>query len=733
MTISIWRYSHLILAISSSLFILLASVTGIILAFEPISNKLKPYAVHKADTLSLAKTIQVLQSEYSEVINIDIDKNDFVSASVITKEGNNETFYINPFTGKKIGELIEKAPIFKFATNLHRSLFLKSTGRAIIGIVSFLLLLMAITGVILIGKRQGGLSKFFSKVVKEEFDQYYHIIIGRYTLIPIVIVTITGVYLSLEKFSLLPPDKISHQFLDESFTETSKINVADFQLFKNIPLEDVEHLEFPFSDDIEDYFTLKLKDEEILINQFSGVAISTQQKPLVTQASNLSFVLHTGQGSIIWSLVLLFTSAAILFFIYSGFAMSIRRTKKSTVPKNKHKKDQSEFIILVGSETGNTFALSNAFYNALLAAGKTVFITELNKYTTYKKAKQLIIFTSTYGEGEAPTNSKNFEKLISNIQQKNSLQYSVVGFGSMAYPDYCKYAVVVDATLQFHKNFIPNTALHKINNQSFSDFSLWAKKWSEHNGLTLNLEAPKNRINTKNQKTFQLVNRTNLNQDQTFLLHLKPSKKVTFQSGDLLSVYPENDPVERLYSIAKLDNNILLSINKHEFGLCSNYFNHLNINDMTTATIKTNTDFHFPKKAKEVVMIANGTGIAPFLGMINDTTKQAKKYLFWGGRSKESLRMYSDLIDRAFYSKSLSGFFVSFSREESQKKYVQNLIMEKTEIITRVLKSGGVIMICGSVAMQNGVLITLNDITSTELNLPLSAFQDNNQIKTDCY
>ncbi|WP_405294619.1 PepSY domain-containing protein [Algibacter sp. Ld11] len=733
MTISIWRYSHLILAISSSLFILLASVTGIILAFEPISNQLEPYAVHQAETLSLAKTIQVLQSEYTEVINIDIDKNDFVSASVITKEGNNETFYINPFTGKKLGKLIEKAPVFKFATNLHRSLFLKSTGRAIIGIVSFLLFLMAVTGIILIIKRQGGSTKFFSKIVKEEFEQYYHIIIGRYTLIPIIIVTITGVYLSLVKFSLLPSEKIAHQFPEEAFNETAKLEVADFKIFQNIKLNEVEHLEFPFSDDIEDYFLVKLKNKELLVNQNSGAVISSQNTGLVSQASNLSFVLHTGQGSILWSLALLLTCVAILFFIYSGFAMTIKRTKKSTLPKNKYKKDEAEYIILVGSETGNTFGLSNAFYNALLKTGKTVFITELNKYTSFKNAKNLIIFTSTYGEGEAPTNAKNFERLVYKTNISNTLQYSVVGFGSLAYPDHCKYAVIVDGMLQIHENFIPNVPLQKINNQSYNDFCFWAKKWSDSQGLELDIETPVKQINPKKQKTFQLVNRTNINQDQSFLLHLKPTKKTKFQSGDLLSIYPKNDTVERLYSIAKLDNNILLSIKKHEFGLISNYFNNLNINDMVTAEIKSNSEFYIPRRAKEVVMISNGTGIAPFLGMINDATRQAKKQLFWGGRTKASLKMYAPLIDRAFHNNNLSGFYVSFSQEENQKKYVQNLISERQDLIVRVLKTGGTIMICGSIAMQNGVLTVLDEMTSTALNQPLSAFQNNNQIKTDCY
>ncbi|MCB0434087.1 MAG: hypothetical protein KDD18_14235, partial [Mangrovimonas sp.] len=42
-TISIWRYSHLALAVSSFVFIILASLTGIILAFQPISEQIKPY------------------------------------------------------------------------------------------------------------------------------------------------------------------------------------------------------------------------------------------------------------------------------------------------------------------------------------------------------------------------------------------------------------------------------------------------------------------------------------------------------------------------------------------------------------------------------------------------------------------------------------------------------------------------------------------------------------------
>ena len=74
MTISIWRYSHLTLAISSFLFILTAAVTGIILAFEPISNQLKPFAIQNAEEISISKTIGSLKNEYDEIISFKVVK-----------------------------------------------------------------------------------------------------------------------------------------------------------------------------------------------------------------------------------------------------------------------------------------------------------------------------------------------------------------------------------------------------------------------------------------------------------------------------------------------------------------------------------------------------------------------------------------------------------------------------------------------------------------------------------
>ncbi|NRB58693.1 MAG: PepSY domain-containing protein [Winogradskyella sp.] len=729
MTISIWRYSHLLLAISSAVFIFIATITGIILTFEPISSQLQPFAVDR--NISLAETLHVLETEYDEVITLTVDENKFISASVITKEGKSETFYIDPKTGENIGQLIKKAPIFEFATNLHRSLFLKSTGRFLVGLFSFFLLLIAITGVKLVLKRQGGIKRFFSKVVKENFEQYYHVVFGRYALIPILIVTLSGVYLSLEKFDALPSDRII-QIANEDDTVLEKKNIQDFEIFQDIDLSQLKSVEFPFSEDEEDYFIIELNDKELFVNQYTGKIISQGQKPLVVLLSALSLKLHTGQGSIFWAIILLLTCLSILFFMYSGFAMTLKRRKDKTKIKNRTGIDEAEYIILLGSETGNTKRFVKQFSEALSEVGNSVFVDQLNNYTSYKNAQQLIVFTSTYGEGDAPSNATQFIKLLGNVKQSQKLKYSVVGFGSLMYPDFCKYAIEVNEHLHMSPNFEQHLELFKINNQSTEAFKTWISNWNRASQQQIKIKSTKPVVNTQKLKDFEVINNTTLNVDDTFLLQLKPYKKQKFQSGDLLALYPEEDHVERLYSIGKIGERIVLSIKKHEFGLCSTQLSKLQKNHTIKAKLKRNLDFHFPTYAKEVIMIANGTGIAPFLGMISGNIG-IKKHLFWGGRTKASSELYSEYIKKALAEDHLTSFHAAYSQEEKHKVYVQDLILKNKSIFVNALKNEGVIMICGAIAMQNRVLEILGEFTIKELKAPLSVLENNEQIKVDCY
>lgn len=725
-TLSIWRYSHLTLAISSFLFVIIAAVTGIILAFEPISNQLKPYADSDLSSVSVATMLQNLQNEYEEVLTVEVEANHFVTASVITKEGENATFYIDPNTGKKVGDLIEKATIFKFSTSLHRSLFLKTTGRFFVGLVSFLLFLIAISGTILIVKRQGSVQQFFAKITNENWYQYFHVVFGRFSLIPIIIITLTGVYLSLEKFNVFPKEKMQHAINFDALKETPQKRLADFPVFKNTTIAEVRTIEFPFSPDVEDYFLIQLKDKGITVNQITGEVLSEVAYPFSKIASHYSLILHTGQGSIIWSVVLLLASIAILFFIYSGFVMTFQRIRGNT--KNKFKKEDCEYIILVGSENGSTKSFAKMLYKAFLKEKKKVFVTDLNAYDSFEKMQHLIVLTATYGEGDAPSNATKFLKLIQNEKlNSNAFSYSVVAFGSLSYPKFCQFGIEVQEALAKKTSARELVPFQTINNRSVQDFSKWTAKLSEKLEIPLELDTS---LVTKREKTtaFTLVDKkiNQENNDATFLLTFE-SKKQGVTSGDLLAIYPNEATHERLYSIAKIGKQILLSIKKHELGVCSNYLYNLQVGDSIQGFIKKNPGFHFPKNAAKVIMMANGTGIAPFLGMMQQQNTIPID-LYFGVKNQQSLKLYDAILNEEH----LLNIHYAFSQEQQSKIYVQDLVEKHAPYIIADLEQGAVIMICGALAMQKAVFEALDQALESK-NKSIQFYQEHHQILTDCY
>src|SRR5690554_382467 len=79
-----WRTSHLLLAVFSSVFLLIASVTGIILSTEPIAKHINsPSDKVAADTVSLSEIVPQLKEEYIEVFSLAVDDEKAVKIDVI--------------------------------------------------------------------------------------------------------------------------------------------------------------------------------------------------------------------------------------------------------------------------------------------------------------------------------------------------------------------------------------------------------------------------------------------------------------------------------------------------------------------------------------------------------------------------------------------------------------------------------------------------------------------------
>ncbi|RYG10094.1 MAG: hypothetical protein EOO07_22750 [Chitinophagaceae bacterium] len=223
-----------------------------------------------------------------------------------------------------------------------------------------------------------------------------------------------------------------------------------------------------------------------------------------------------------------------------------------------------------------------------------------------------------------------------------------------------------------------------------------------------------------------------IHEEGSFLIHLKPKQSLRFKSGDLLAIYPANDHRERLYSVGKVNNKIQLSVKLHRYGLGSSFLYQLEPGQTIQARIDKNSHFHFPKKASLVIMISNGTGIAPFLGMINENDKKRDVHLYCGFRSSASFELYKELIHLNLKEQKLAELHLAYSRE-GDKQYVSDLIESDQNFIANAMNSGGVIMICGSLAMQRDVIEVLEIILKEKNNQEVSYYQSHNRILMDCY
>ncbi|TDE14464.1 PepSY domain-containing protein [Dyadobacter psychrotolerans] len=731
MTISIWRYSHLALAVSSFLLLILASVTGIILSFQPLAEKAQPYRSDSFDELTLSETLPVLRKKYPGISELSIDANEFVQIQGSDDKGENLLAYIDPKTGTILGIPGKKSEFFEWVTALHRSLFIHELGRLFIGITAFLLLLITVSGTILIIQRQRGLKRFFTKIVRDNFAQYYHVVLGRLSLIPIFIIALSGTYLSLARFgfveTVIPSAKID---FDPIRSEPVK-EAADFETFRKLYLNEVRSIEFPFSEDVEDYYTLKLKDREITVNQITGDVLSENKYPVAELLTNLSLDLHTGRASGIWAVVLALASGNILFFIYSGFAITLKR--RANRVKNKFTAADSEFIILVGSENGSTFRFAGAIHQQLIAAGKSAHIAEPNDYEIFPKAKHIIVMAATYGLGNPPANSTRFLTILAKHKQPNPVHFSVVGFGSHAYPDFCKFAFEVDNLLSKQSWAIPTLEIHTVNDRSPDEFSQWATSWSQHADIPLAVSTELFTAKQERPHALTVIEKTAVSAaGESFLIRLRAESETDFTSGDLLAIYPADDHRERQYSIGKIGNDVQLSVKLHANGLGSEYIYRLQPGETIHGRIDSNAHFHLPQVATSVIMISNGTGIAPFLGMIDQPTPGTNCHLYCGFRDEASFGLYKTAIHQNLEAGKLSSLHIAYSRE-GKKQYVKDLLEKDAVLIADVLSTGGVIMLCGSLSMQNNVVELLENICQTNFGKSVSYYQSHSQVLMDCY
>ena len=108
--------------------------------------------------------------------------------------------------------------------------------------------------------------------------------------------------------------------------------------------------------------------------------------------------------------------------------------------------------ILVGSQTGNAEGCAKRMAKDLNGGRFDTEVVEMGQYDSGRLAgeKNLLVITSTYGDGEPPDNAADLYEFILSDQapQMRGVRFSVLALGDTEYPDFCKCGIDFDQRLE---------------------------------------------------------------------------------------------------------------------------------------------------------------------------------------------------------------------------------------------------------------------------------------------
>lgn len=129
--------------------------------------------------------------------------------------------------------------------------------------------------------------------------------------------------------------------------------------------------------------------------------------------------------------------------------------------------------------------------------------------------------------------------------------------------------------------------------------------------------------------------------------------------------------------------------------------------------------------AAPVIMVGPGTGIAPFRAFLEEreaTRASGRNWLFFGNQRRGQDFLYRDDLERLAEKRILSRMDLAFSRDQTNKVYVQHKMLEAAQELWRWLANGAHLYVCGDAKRMAGdVELALQQIAVTQGGMDAAA------------
>lgn len=256
-----------------------------------------------------------------------------------------------------------------------------------------------------------------------------------------------------------------------------------------------------------------------------------------------------------------------------------------------------EVTILYGSQTGNALGLAKKAGKTLEGNGFKVNVSSMSDFkpNNLKKIQNLLVLVSTHGEGDPPDNALSLHEFLHGRRapKLDDLHFSVLSLGDSSYEFFCQTGKEFDAVLEK----LGGTRLYPRFDCDL-DYDELTAEWiegilgslSEEQGESVALaqiatspiiESTYNRTKPFKAEILENIN-LNARGSNKETRHLELSLEgsgLTFEPGDSLGIYPENDSalVAMLLEELKWNPKEMVTVNKQgdvlplKEALLSNY------------------------------------------------------------------------------------------------------------------------------------------------------------------
>lgn len=219
--------------------------------------------------------------------------------------------------------------------------------------------------------------------------------------------------------------------------------------------------------------------------------------------------------------------------------------------------------VLWGSQTGNAESLSKQLMKRMKKGGFEPEVHDMAEYDRSRlpQEKNLLIITSTYGDGEPPDNAEElYNWILSDEAPKlEGVSYSVLALGDTNYPDYCKCGIDFDVRLE-----ALGASRISARVDSDVDFDDPFKEWSD---AVIGILAPAGQLSSNSAAVLDqveagyskkhpfpstILKNYNLNtggEKETYHVEISlDGSELSYEVGDALGVLPTN-PAEEVDEI----------------------------------------------------------------------------------------------------------------------------------------------------------------------------------------